>query len=38
MNLSAKEKQTHRHREQTGGYQAAVGWERDGVKSEIQFV
>ena len=31
MNLSMKQKQTHRHREQTCGCQGGGGWERDGV-------
>ena len=30
MNLSMKQKQTQRHREQACGYQA-WGWERDGL-------
>ena len=32
MNLSTKQTQTHRHREQTRGCQGAEGWERDGVR------
>ena len=32
MNLSMKQKQNHRHREQTGGCQGGgMGWEREGV-------
>ena len=31
MNLSMKQKQTHRHREQTCGCQEGGVWERDGV-------
>ena len=31
MNLSTKQKQTHRHREQTGGCQGGGGWEREGL-------
>ena len=31
MNFSTKQKQTHRHREQTGGCQGREGWKRDGV-------
>ena len=31
MNLSMKQKQTHRHREQTGGHQGGGGWGRAGV-------
>ena len=31
MNLSTKQKQTHRHREQTCGYQGGGEWERDGL-------
>ena len=31
MNLSMKQKQTHRHREQICGCQEGVGWGRDGV-------
>ena len=31
MNLSMKQKQTHRHREQTCGSQVGGGWGRDGV-------
>ena len=31
MNLSMKQKQNHRHREQTGGCQGGGGWGRDGV-------
>ena len=31
MNLSVKQKQTHRHRKQTCGYQGGGGWWRDGV-------
>ena len=30
-NLSMKEKQNHRHRDQTGGRQGGGGWEMDGV-------
>ena len=30
MNLSTKQKQTHRHREQTCGYQGVVGEGRIG--------
>ena len=32
MNLSAKQKQTHRHREQTCGCQGGGGWGRDGLR------
>ena len=32
MNLSTKQKQTHRHREQTCGYQGGGGRERDGLR------
>ena len=32
MNLSTKEKQTPRHREQTCGCQGGRGWERDGLR------
>ena len=31
MNLSMKQKQTHRHREQTCGCQKGVWWRRDGL-------
>ena len=31
MNLSMKQKQTHGHREQTGGCQGGEGWGSDGV-------
>ena len=31
MNLSAKQKQAHRHGEQTCGCQGGRGWVRDGV-------
>ena len=31
MNLSMKQKQTHRHREQTCGCQGGRGWGRDGL-------
>ena len=31
MNLSMKQKQNHRHREQTGGCQWGGGQGRDGV-------
>ena len=31
MNLSMKQKQTLRHREQTCGCQGGGGWGRDGV-------
>ena len=32
MNLSMKQKQTHRQREQTGGCQEGIGrWGRDGL-------
>ena len=31
MNLSMKQKQTHGHREQTGGCQVGGGWGRDGM-------
>ena len=31
MNLSMKQKQTHRHREQICGCQDVGGWERDGL-------
>ena len=31
MNLSAKQKQTHRHKEQTCGCQGGREWERDGL-------
>ena len=31
MNLSMKQKQTHRHREQTCGCQRGEGWGRDGL-------
>ena len=31
MNLSTKQKQTHRHREQTCGCQGGGGWARDGL-------
>ena len=31
MNLSTKQKQTHRHREQTCGCQWEGGWRRDGL-------
>ena len=31
MNLSTKQKQTHRHREQTCGCQGGRGWGRDGL-------
>ena len=32
MNLSMKQKQNHRHREQTGGSLGRAGWGRDGVE------
>ena len=31
MNISTKQKQTHRHREQTCGCQGGGGWEREGL-------
>ena len=31
MNLSTKQKQTHRHREETCGCQGVWGWKRDGL-------
>ena len=31
MNLSTKQKQNHRHREQTCGCQRGGGWEREGL-------
>ena len=31
MNLSMKQKQTHRHREQTCGCQGEEGWGKDGL-------
>ena len=31
MNLSMKQQQTHRHREQTCGCQGGGGWEREGL-------
>ena len=31
MNLSRKQKQTHRHREQTHGRQVVRGWRRDAL-------
>ena len=31
MNLSTKQKQTHRHREQTCGCQGEGGWGRNGL-------
>ena len=31
MNLSMKQKQTHRHREQTCGYRGGGNWGRDGL-------
>ena len=31
MNLPMKQKQNHRHREQSGGYQRGGDWGRDGV-------
>ena len=31
MNLSMKQKQTHRHREQTHSCQGEGGWVRDGM-------
>ena len=34
MNLSAKQKQTHRHREQTGGCQGGEGW--GGMEWEVE--
>ena len=33
MNLNPKEKQTHRHRKQTYGYQRGKRWE--GINSEF---
>ena len=30
MNLSVKQKQTHRHRERTGDCQGGGGWVREG--------
>ena len=32
MNLSVKQKQTHRHREQTCGCKGEGGWGRDEVR------
>ena len=32
VNLSTKQEQTYRHREQTCGCQGGGCWERDGVK------
>ena len=31
MNLSTKQKQTHRHRQQTCGCQGGVAWGREGL-------
>ena len=31
MKQSMKQKQNHRHREQSGGCQGGGGWGRDGV-------
>ena len=31
MNLSMKQKQKLRHREQTGAYHRGGGWKRDGL-------
>ena len=31
MNLSIKQKQTHRHKEQTCGYQGGGEWGREGL-------
>ena len=31
MNMSTKQKQTHRYRKQSCGCQGGWGWERDGV-------
>ena len=31
MNLSVKQKENHRHREQAGGCQGGRDWGRDGV-------
>ena len=31
MNISTKQKQTHRHREQTCGCQGGGVWEREGL-------
>ena len=31
MNLSSKQKETRRHREQTCGCQGGEGWEREGA-------
>ena len=32
MNLSTKQKEIHRHREQTCGYQGGGGWNWDGLE------
>ena len=32
MNISMKQKQNPRHREQTGDCQGGGGWRRDGVE------
>ena len=32
MNISMKEKQPHRHREQTSGCQGGGGWMREGLE------
>ena len=31
MNISTKQKQTHRHREQTCGYQGEGRWGKEGL-------
>ena len=38
MNLSTKQKQTHRHRENTCGYQGGGKREKDGQGSWGQYV
>ena len=35
MNISMKQKQTHRHREQTCGCQGGREWGREGLEFEI---
>ena len=35
MNLSTKQKQTHRHRGQICGCQQGGGWGRDGVEAGV---
>ena len=38
MNLSIKQKQTHRHREETGGCQGGGGWEAGVSRCKLLYM